>query len=41
MKEMNYCYVGKAKDFKLWNLLSYTMERKIKNEARTTNKEQR
>ena len=32
MKELNYVYVGKAKDYNLFKLLSQTMERKIKNE---------
>lgn len=36
MKEMNYCYVGKAKDYNLFKLLSQTMERKIKNENSKT-----
>lgn len=33
MKQMNYCYVGKAKDYNLFKLLSQTMEVKIRNEA--------
>lgn len=26
MKELNYVYVGKAKDFKLWNILLHTIK---------------
>ena len=25
MKELNYVYVGKAKDFNLWNILLYSI----------------
>lgn len=32
MKELNYVYVGKAKDYNLFKLLNQTMERKLKNE---------
>lgn len=26
MKERSYCYVGKAKDFDLWNILLYSIQ---------------
>ena len=36
MKELNYVYVGKAKDYNLFKLLNQTMERRIKNEVNQT-----
>lgn len=26
MKERSYCYVGKAKDFDIWNILLYSIQ---------------